>query len=74
VHYNQELAVLKEQHAEEVAQLKDDYEAQLRSLEEKYNQEGFMAAETEHEVRCVMLMCYDTVSLILNYYIPEFLL
>lgn len=74
MHYKQELAVLKEDHAKEVAQLKDDYEAQLRSLEEKYNQEGFMAAETEHEVRCVMLMFCDTVGLMLNYYIPEFLL
>ena len=50
VHYTQELAVLKEEHAKEVAQLKNDYETQLRSLEKKYNQERVMAAEAEHEV------------------------
>jgi hypothetical protein len=50
VHYTQELAVLKEEHAKEVAQLKKDYETQLKDLEKKYNREGMMAAETEHEV------------------------
>jgi hypothetical protein len=55
VHYTQQLAVLKEEHAKEVAQLKNDYETQLKSVEKKYNQEGVMAAETEHEVLQVML-------------------
>jgi hypothetical protein len=50
VHYTQELAVLKEEHAKEVAQLKNDYERQLKSIEKKYNQEGVMAVETKHEV------------------------
>lgn len=50
MHYTQELAVLKEEHAKEVAQLKKDYETQLKDLEKKYNREGMMAAETEHEV------------------------
>jgi hypothetical protein len=45
-----QLAVLKEEHAKELAQLKNDYEAQLKSLEKKFNQKGVMAAETEHEV------------------------
>jgi len=49
-HYTQELAILKEEHAKEVAQLKNDYQTQLKSLEKKYSQEGVMAAETEHEV------------------------
>ena len=50
MHYTQELAVLKEERAKEVAQLKKDYETQLKDLEKKYNREGMMAAETEHEV------------------------
>lgn len=50
VQYTQELAVLKEEHAKEVAQLKNDYETQLKSLEKKYNQEGAMAAEIDNEV------------------------
>jgi len=49
-HYTQELAVLKEEHAKEVTQLKNDYKTQLKSLEKNNNQEGEMAAETEHEV------------------------
>jgi len=48
VHYTQE-------HAKEVAQLKNDDETQLNSLEKKYNQEGVMAAEAEHEVLQVRL-------------------
>jgi hypothetical protein len=55
VNYKQELAVLKEEHAKEVAQLKNDYETQLKSLEKKYNQEGVMAAETGREVWLVTL-------------------
>jgi hypothetical protein len=55
VHYTQELAVLKEEHAKEVAQLKNDDETRLKSLEKKYNQEGVMATETHHEVLQVML-------------------
>jgi hypothetical protein len=51
VQYKQQLAVLKEEHAKEVAQLKNDFETQLKCLEKKYSQEGAMPAETtEHEV------------------------
>lgn len=49
--YKQEFAVLKEEHANEVAQLKNYYEMQLKSLEKKHKQEGVMAVETtEQEV------------------------
>jgi hypothetical protein len=47
--------VLKEEHATKVAQLKNDDETQLKSLEKKFNQEGVMAAEAEHEVLEVRL-------------------
>jgi hypothetical protein len=45
-----QLAVLKEEHARELAQLKNDHETQLKSLEKELNQKEVMAAETEHEV------------------------
>ena len=44
-----------------MAQLKNDDETQLNSLEKKYNQEGVMAAEAEHEVLQVRLWVHIDV-------------
>jgi hypothetical protein len=64
VQYKQEVVVLKQQHAEEVAQLKADYETELQSLTEKFSEdiavlEGQMTAETtQHEVQARLNCVY----------------